>query len=86
MGGTTVGASWLTTAFGVGAIVVALAQLVAQIVEENGMPHDLSTWLGFATKFIVGAGLIMTKSFNVTNSPPNVSVAARPVEEPTKNA
>ncbi len=63
------GASWLTTIFGVGAIGVALAQLAAQIIEEGGAPHDLSTWLGFATKFIVGAGLIMAKSYNVSNSP-----------------
>ncbi len=62
-------ASWLTTLFGAGAIVAALVQLGAQIAEEGGMPHDFSTWMGFASKFILGAGVILSKSFNVTNSP-----------------
>ena len=62
-------ASWLTTLFGAAAIAAALVQLGAQIIEEGGMPHDFSTWMGFATKFILGAGVILSKSFNVSNSP-----------------
>jgi len=54
---------------------VALAQLAAQIIEEGGMPHDVSTWLGFATKFIAGAGIILSKSFNVSNAPTPVAPA-----------
>ena len=80
------GASWLTTAFGVGAIVVALAQLASQIIEEGGMPHDLSTWLGFATKFIVGAGLIFTKAYNVSNAPaPAAATVVSPANEAKAN-
>ena len=69
----TVKASWLTTLFGVAAIAAALVQLGAQIIEEGGMPHDFSTWMGFATKFILGAGVILSKSFNVSNSPTPVA-------------
>jgi hypothetical protein len=80
------GASWLTTVFGVGAILVALAQLAAQIIEEGGMPHDTSTWLGFATKFIVGAGLVFAKSFNVSNSPqPAAATVVSTAAEATPN-
>ncbi len=62
-------ASWLTTLFGSGAILGALIQLVMMTIEENGLPHDASTWMNFATKIVVGVGLIMAKSYNVSNSP-----------------
>jgi hypothetical protein len=64
-----VGASWLTTIFGGAAIVGAIAQLIAFTIEEGGMPHDTSTWISFALKIIVGIGLILSKSYNVSNSP-----------------
>jgi len=80
------GASWLTTLFGAGAIVAALVQLGAQIIEEGGMPHDASTWLGFAVKFITGAGLIFSKSFNVSNSPtPTAAATVSAANEATVN-
>jgi len=85
-GGNPVGASWLTTVFGIAAIVGSIVQLIAMTIEENGLPHDTSTWMNFATKIVVGVGLILSKSYNVTNTPANIAVAARPVEEPTKTA
>lgn len=63
------GASWLTTLFGAGAILGAIIQLIMLTIEDNGMPHDASTWANFATKIIVGVGLILSKSFNVSNAP-----------------
>jgi len=62
------GASWLTTLFGSGAILTAIIQLILMTIEENGLPHDPSTWANFAGKIILGLGVIFSKSFNVSNS------------------
>jgi hypothetical protein len=79
-------ASWLTTLFGAGAIIAALVQLAAQIAEEGGMPHDMSTWMGFASKFILGAGVILSKSYNVSNAPnPAAATVVSTVDEAKAN-
>lgn len=66
-------ASWLTTLFGGGAILTAIIQLILMTIEENGLPHDASTWANFAGKIILGLGVIFSKSFNVSNSPTPVA-------------
>jgi hypothetical protein len=62
-------ASWLTTLFGSGTILFALVQLIMFTIEEGGMPHDTSTWFSFAGKIMAGVGIILSKSYNVSNSP-----------------
>lgn len=62
-------ASSATTVIGIVAIVGTIMQLISATIEEGGMPHDPSTWLSFATKIVVGAGLILAKDFNVSNAP-----------------
>lgn len=78
------GASWLTTVFGGLTILGSIMQLVAMTVEESGLPHDTSTWLNFATKITVGVGLILAKSFNVSNSPNPVAPVVVPETAATK--
>ena len=73
MGGTPVKASWLTTLFGSGTILFAVIQLIMFNLEEGGMPHDTSTWFSFAGKIVAGVGIILSKSFNVSNSPTPVA-------------
>lgn len=72
------GASWLTTLFGSGAIIAAVIQLIMMTVEENGLPHDASTWANFVGKIILGLGVIFSKSFNVSNSPTPVAPTVVP--------
>ena len=62
-------ASWLTTLFGSGTILFAVIQLIMFNLEEGGMPHDTSTWFSFAGKIVAGVGIILSKSYNVSNSP-----------------
>jgi hypothetical protein len=62
-------ASWLTTLFGGGTVLVAIIQLIMFNIEEGGMPHDTSTWFSFAGKILAGIGIIFSKSFNVSNAP-----------------
>ncbi len=62
-------ASWLTTLFGSGTVLFAVIQLIMFTIEENGLPHDTSTWFSFAGKVVAGVGIILSKSFNVSNSP-----------------
>ncbi len=69
------GASYLTTIFGAAAILGSIVQLISYTLEEGGVPHDPSTWINFGTKVVVGIGLILTKSFNVSNSPTPVAPA-----------
>ena len=71
-------ASWLTTIFGSGVILAGIFQLVAMTIEENGMPHDTSTWLNFAGKIVAGIGIILAKSYNVSNSPNPVAPVVVP--------
>ena len=80
------GASWLTTLFGSGAIVGALIQLVMMTIEDNGLPHDASTWMSFATKIVVGVGLILSKSYNVSNAPEPAAANGRPFWTPPGSA
>ena len=61
--------SSMTTTVGIVAIVGTIMQLISGTIEEGGMPHDPSTWLSFATKIIVGVGLILAKDWNVSNAP-----------------
>ena len=68
-------ASWLTTLFGGGTVLFAVVQLIMFTIEEGGMPHDTSTWFSFAGKIVAGVGIILSKSYNVSNSPqPNAPI------------
>jgi len=71
-------ASWLTTLFGSGAIITAIIQLILMTIEENGLPHDASTWANLIGKVIIGLGVIFSKSYNVTNSPTPVAPVVVP--------
>jgi hypothetical protein len=59
----------LTTVGGALVILEAIGQLIWFTIEESGMPHDTSTWISFAGKVTTGIVLILTKSYNVSNSP-----------------
>jgi hypothetical protein len=75
-----VGASYLTTIFGVLVILGDVAKLVADGIKEQGMPTDLSSWITFAAGLAAGVGIILSKSFNVSNSPtPAAPVTVGPV-------
>jgi uncharacterized membrane protein len=78
------GASWLTTLFGSGAIIGAFVQLIMMTIEENGLPHDASTWMNFITKIVVWVGLILSKSYNVSNSPTPAAATVVPDAAATK--
>jgi len=81
-----VGKSWLTTLFGGGAILTAIIQLILMTIEENGLPHDASTWANFAGKIIIGVGVIVSKDWNVSNSKdPAAPVVVPPVAAATPN-
>lgn len=72
------GGNWLTTIFGAGAIGGSFIQLIMMTIEENGLPHDASTWMNFITKIIIGIGLILSKDYNKSNAPVPVP-EAKPV-------
>jgi uncharacterized membrane protein YdcZ (DUF606 family) len=79
-------ASYLTTLFGSGTILFAVIQLIMFNIEEGGMPHDTSTWFSFAGKVIAGVGIILSKSFNVSNAPnPAAATVVSPASEAKPN-
>ena len=80
------GASWLTTLLGAAAIIGTVVQFIMGAIEESGMPHDPSTWMSFITKIVVGVGLILSKSYNVSNAPqPAAATVVSAKSEAKKN-
>ena len=62
------GASYITTIFGVIMIIGDIGKLVADSVTQSGIPTDLAGWIQFGTVLAGGVGLILTKAWNVSNS------------------
>ena len=78
------GVSWIPQLFGAGAIGSAFIQLILMTIEENGIPHDASTWANFAGKIFIGVGLIFAKQKNVSNSPTPAAPVVVPPAAMTK--
>jgi hypothetical protein len=62
------GGSWKTGLFGWLIVIGDICKLIADIVQDQGVPTNLSGWLTFGIALATGVGLIMSKDFDKTNS------------------
>lgn len=69
------GQSWKTTLFGWLIIIGDVIKLIADTASEQGVPTDLSGWIGFGLALATGIGLIFSKDYDKTNSQHPAAVA-----------
>ena len=69
------GQSWKTTLFGWLIIIGDVIKLIADTASEQGVPTDLSGWIGFGLAMATGIGLIFSKDYDKTNSQHPAAVA-----------
>jgi hypothetical protein len=77
------GSSWKTGLTGWIIVIGDMVKLIADIITEQGLPKDVSGWIGFGIALATGIGLIMSKDYDKTNSQHPASVA---VEVPLVSA
>lgn len=55
----------------VGFIIIALdiMKLAGDAIQEGGIPKDINGWIVFVAGISTGIGLILSKDYNVSNSP-----------------
>lgn len=69
------GGSYKTAIVGYIIIALDLIKLVGDAIKADGMPTDLNGWIVFAAGLATGIGLILSKDYNVSNSPkPSASI------------
>ena len=69
------GQSWKTTLFGWLIIIGDVIKLIADTASEQGVPTDLSGWIGFGLAMATGIGLTFSKDYDKTNSQHPAAVA-----------
>lgn len=61
--------SWKTLYAGYFILLADIAGLIARGIQEQGIPTDANTWILFATFLGTGISSILSKDYNVSNSP-----------------
>ena len=72
-------ASWMTTVLGIIVLVGDIGNLITVSIEKNGIPTNATQWFYTLSGLATGIGLLVSKQFNVSNSPN----PAAPVVVPT---
>lgn len=70
------GASYLTTVFGVLTILGDVGAFISHFMKDNPIPMTFEDGFGYFMALATGIGLILAKSFNVSHAP-------APAAEPT---
>jgi hypothetical protein len=81
-----VGASYLTTIFGVLTIMGDIGAFISHFMKDNPAPMTFEEGFAYFMGLATGVGLILAKSFNVTNSPtPKAAITVPPTAAVTAN-
>lgn len=69
------GSSWKTGLAGWIIVIGDIVKLIADVIQEQGLPTNMSGWIGFGIALATGIGLIMSKDYDKTNSQHPAAVA-----------
>jgi len=76
----------MNTVAGAIAVLGGISDFISEIVKQQGLPHDLLHWAIFVGLVSGGIGNIVSKQWNVTNSPqPAAPTVVPPVAMATPN-
>lgn len=80
------GASWLTTVFGVLTILGDVGAFISRYMGDNEAPITPEGYFAYFMGLATGIGLILAKSFNVSNSShPKAATVVSPANEAKVN-
>lgn len=80
------GASWLTTIFGGLTILSDVGSFASHFLATNPAPTTVQDWFVWGMGLVTGVGLIVAKSYNVSNSQrPAAAATVSPVAAATTN-
>lgn len=67
------GKSWMNTVLGIVVLIGNLGNFIDAAITQHGVPATWHEWLIFLIANATGIGLIVSKQFNVSNSPDPVA-------------
>lgn len=78
--------SWMVKVLGALAVLGDIGAFLARYTQENPAPLAKAEWFTYGTGLLIGVALILSKQFNVSNSPiPKAATVVSPENEAKAN-